>query len=113
MANRQVTANKFYHYAIVDTATAAAGYFCAEINPRGQKIGIGSNRIYFSVRDNPGAALVTLQFKCPTDSNWSDHSTYNTNARKVIVESAVDVAWRAGVKQNDYISGSVTFGFDW
>ena len=113
MANRLVTANAFYHYAIVDTAPAAAGFPCTEINPREQKIGIGSNRIYFSVRDNPGAALVTLQFKCPTDSNWSDHSTYNTNARKQIIESAVDVRWRAIVKQGDYINGAVTFGFDW
>ena len=115
MANRLVTANAFYHYAIVDTAPGAAGYPCTEINPREQKIGIGSNRVYFSVRSNinPVSALVTLQFKRATDTAWSDHSTYNTNACVQIIDGANEARWRAIVKQGDYITGSVTFGFDW
>ncbi len=56
---------------------------------------------------------VTLQFRCPDDSDWSDYSTYTSTVRKVVDGGASKVQWRAIVKDGAYTSGTKRFGFDW
>lgn len=109
MANAQST-DDYYSYATVDTAPAAAGYWTEAVNIRQLK---NIHDIFFSIRGS-GQMNVTLQFKCPGDSTWTDYNAYNTsNIRKRIAGGAAGVQWRAGVKSGDRISGECIFGFDW
>ena len=109
MANAQTSSDR-YEYATVDSNPGAAGYYTEKVGIQGK--GFGLEWIFFSIR-GAGEMLVTLQFKCPGDSAWTDHSTYNDNVRKKINGPAAGVHWRAGVKQGDRTSGEKTFGFDW
>ena len=56
---------------------------------------------------------VTLQFICPGDASWSDYDTYTAVTREKVEGAAAGVRWRAGVKDADWTSGTLTFGFDW
>ena len=105
--NSQSSAGR-YEYATVDTDPAAAGYWTNEINPRGKS----QNQVYFSLRGS-GSMTVTLQFICTGDASWTDYDTYTAVTRLKIEGAAAGVRWRAGVKDTDYTSGSLTFGFDW
>ena len=121
MANAKST-NRNYEYAVVDTAPGAAGYWTNIVNPR--KSGI--SRLFFSIRntdieDSSGAAdaviIVTLQFKCSGDLDWQDFY-YSSDGfvigdRVEIGDIGPGTQWRAGVKDQDFTSGSVKFGFDW
>lgn len=125
MANSKVSGtNK--EYAVVDTAIDSAdeGYYTNVVSPRviakDQKV----NKIYFSIREtgtdesvDVADATVSLQFRCEGDGRWQDY--YNAGVpfasgdRVAIEDTGAGVEWRAGVKWDDYTSGSVTFGFDW
>ena len=109
MANAKST-NDYYQYATVDTAPGAAGYYTNAVGIRQKRL---VRTIWFSIR-GAGQMSVTLQFKCPGDTDWTDYNTYNaSNTRKLIRGGAAGVHWRAGVKQGDRISGECVFGFDW
>ena len=73
------------------------------------------SQIYFSVRDaaGTGTMTVTLQFICPGETVWTDYDTYTAVTRLLIEGAAAGVSWRAGVKDADYTSGELIFGFDW
>ena len=105
--NSQSSAGR-YEYATVDTDPAAAGYWTNVVNPRGKS----QNQIYFSVRGS-GSMTITLQFICTGDATWTDYGSYTTVTRVKVVGGAAGVRWRAGVKDADYSSGELTFGFDW
>lgn len=121
MANSRKS-GEYYEYAVVDTAPGSAGYYTNVVQPR--KLGIG--KLFFSIRntdieDSSGAAnasvVVTLQFKCVGDADWQDYyndgNDFEIGQRECIEAYAGGVSWRAGVKDQDYTSGSVIFGFDW
>jgi len=114
---------EFKRYATVDT-DPADGYFTDEVSIRKLAKTNKLDKIYFSVREasdsesvDTSVITVTLQFKCSSDGRWQDY--YNDGSdiaigdRKQIEDTGADVFWRAGVKEGDYTSGSVTFGFDW
>ena len=123
MANRRVSgANK--EYAIVDTLPTSAGYFTNHICPRDKK----GEKVFFSIREtnadisaNPSALssiTVILQFLCPGDSAWTDFINLDGSAfvignRVELQDIGAGVLWRAGVRDDEYINGAVTFGFDW
>jgi hypothetical protein len=98
-------------YATVDTGPSSPGYFTDEVNMSK----IGKRKVFFSVRDMGTSfdATVTLQFKCIGDDGWSDYDTYSSSIRKAIEGEGEHVRWRAGIKDTDYTSGTVRFGFDW
>lgn len=111
-----------YEYATVDTAPGPSGYWTEPVRAHDKSV----KKIFFSIRetdldDSSGAPasdiVVTLQFKCPGDVDWQDYyndgADYEIGQREVIEDSGAGVVWRAGVKDQDYTSGSVTFGFDW
>lgn len=100
-----------YEYATVDTAPGADGYFTNEVSIRKQS-DRADRKVWFSVRGT-GSMTVTLQFKCPGDSTWTDYDTYTSNERKVVEGGSAGVKWRATVKNGDHTSGSKTFGLDW
>lgn len=116
------TGNDKFRYAIVDTDPAAAGYWTDAIHVKYLKDRRGATNVYFSVRGT-GDMIVTLQFRCPEDATWTDYDTYTVTGgwagsrssapRILIVEDGTNVLWRAGVKDADYTSGDLIFGFDW
>jgi len=109
-ANRQNTSSG-HAYAFVDTDPAAAGFWTASVNVKRETSRNNVKDVYFSYRGT--GSIVTLQFKCTGDADWSDYATYTTVTRVVIGDSGDGVLWRAGVKDADYSSGNTTFGFDW
>jgi len=107
MANLKDTGRR-YKDAIVDTAPGADG-FATNIVKGSTK---GSGYLVFSVR-GMGDATVTLQFKGLGDSSWTDLKTYITNDRELLEGSGNGVEWRAIIKDTNYTSGTIKFGFDW
>lgn len=126
MANsRNSSTNR--EYATVDTNPGATGYFTNSVCPR-SKVKDGIDKVFFSIRETdadisaaPSALssiIVTLQYKCPEDDRWTDYvsldgSTFTIGNRVLIEDYGVGVLWRAGVVDDGFTSGSVTFGFDW
>jgi len=121
MANSRKSGGR-YEYATVDTAPGSAGYFTNAVHPANLNI----DKLFFSIRttdheDSSAAGeasvVVTLQFRCVGDLEWQDYyndgNDFAVGQREVIDAHAYGVQWRAGVKDADYTSGSVTFGFDW
>jgi hypothetical protein len=115
MANSRVSED-YREYATVneDPSTSVDGYWTNPVNPRKNRL----DRIFFSVRETAAgssafSAIVTLQFRCLGDEEWNDYATYTSSDRKRIEDDGAGVQWRAGVKNGDYTSGEVTFGFDW
>lgn len=114
MANSKSN-NDYYHYATVDADPTASGYFCDPVNPETihRKYNFNLMYVFFSVRGS-GSMTVTLQFKCPGDSDWTDYDTYASNTRELIECGIGGVQWRAGVTASaNYTSGEKTFGIDW
>lgn len=111
MANANVSGTG-KEYATVDTAPAAGGFWTASIGMREKRI----PQVFFTIRGT-GDAVVTLQFKCDGDTDWTDFNNDGvalvTGDNKVIEGSSANMLWRAGVKQGAYTSGSITFGFNW
>lgn len=128
MANSQ-SSGTYYEYATVDTQPTAAGYGTKEISPQEicGKRKAGASCVYFSIReseaDSSGASdtsniKVNLQFHCPGDAGWQDYKLINGTVldvghRIAITDKGRGVIWRGWVKDNDFGSGKVTFGFDW
>lgn len=103
MANIKISRNRSKH-AYVDSAPGTGGFATDEVGVKG--------KIFFSVRGE-GSMTVTLQFKVPGDDFWSDYGTYTSVSRDVIETATEHEKWRAIVKDGDYTSGNLTFGFDW
>ena len=124
MANSQNSGSN-YEYATVDTYTSA-GYFTIAVDARHvYKLGA---KLFFSIREalanvseapsDTSTVTVALQFLCPGDADWTDYvpldgSSFAVGNRIQIDDNAAGVLWRAGVRSDEYTSGSVTFGFDW
>jgi hypothetical protein len=127
MANsRSSGANK--EYATVDTRPTSAGYFTNEVDVRLLSKNDKVKKLFFSIRETaadisaaPSALstiTVVLQFRCPGDAAWTDYvdlagSSLAIGNRLIIEDGGAGVFWRAGVRDDEYTSGSVTFGFDW
>ena len=129
MANSR-SSGQFKEYATVDTQPSGAtlGYWTNEVCLRDkQNDGVAKEKMYFSIRENEsdssGASdtssmTVTLQYKCDGDAGWQNYVPLDGSAlavgnRLVIEDTGAAARWRAGVKDGDYTSGSLTFGFDW
>jgi hypothetical protein len=125
MANSQNSGTN-YEYATVDTRPTSAGYFTKKVNLRSKLKG-GATKLFFSIREATAdvsanaSALSTitvgLQFKCPGDLGWTDYVDLAGSSlaigNRVELSDMGLVDWRAGVVDDNYTSGSVTFGFDW
>ena len=126
MANSR-TSGDFKEYATVDSAPAGLGYFTNTVDLRLLRKNNRENRAYFSIREaesdsseasDTSVMTVTLQYKCEGDEGWQDYVPLDGSAlvvgnRVVIEDSGAAVLWRAGVKDGEFTSGSITFGFDW
>jgi len=126
MANSR-TSGAFKEYATVDTLPTGLGYFTNTVNVRAIRKTNKELRIYFSIREeeadsseasDTSTMTVTLQYMCDGDSGWQDYVPLDGSAlavgnRVVIEDSGAAVLWRAGVKDGEFTSGSLTFGFDW
>ena len=126
MANRR-SSGQFKEYATVDEAPTGLGYFTNTVDLRNLRKAKSETRMYFSIREweaDSSAASdtseigITLQFKCEGDLGWQnyvslDGSELGVGNRVAIEDSAAAVLWRAGVLTGNYVSGSITFGFDW
>lgn len=126
MANSR-SSGEFYKYATVDTNPGAEGYWTEEISIRFLKKKLKVEKVFFSIREfeadsseasDTSDVTVRLQFKCPGDAGWQDlyrnSGSGNLVGERIAIEdTAANVLWRAGVKDGDYVSGKVTFGFDW
>lgn len=128
MANGR-SSGTYKEYATVDTLPTATGYYTNEVCLR-DKVNAGNakDKMYFSIRETaedvseaPSAlstVTVALQFKCDGDTAWTDYvslgaETLAVGNRLTIEDMGAAVRWRAGVRSDEYTSGSVTFGFDW
>ena len=128
MANSR-SSGVYKEYATVNTAPEGSdlGYWTNEVCLRDkQNDGVAKGKMYFSIReaeaDSSGeedaTSTVTLQYKCDGDLGWQDFvdlagNTLAVGNRLIIEDTGAAVRWRAGVKDGDFTSGSVTFGFDW
>lgn len=127
MANARSSGTN-YEYATVDTRPTSAGDFTNAICPRDKLKTDKVRQIFFSIRETnadisaaPSALstiTVVLQYRCQGDAAWTDYvdlagSTFAIGNRVVLEDSGNGVDWRAGVRDDEYTSGSVTFGFDW
>lgn len=129
MANSK-SSGDYKEYATVDTQPSGSelGYWTNEVCLRDKvNDGTAKGKMYFSIRefetDSSGASdtssmTITLQFKCDGDAGWQDYldfagSTLAVGNRLIIEDTAAGVRYRAGVKDGDFISGKITFGFDW
>ncbi len=111
MANGKLNGPR-YKYASIDSAPAAAGYWCDSVSMSAEN----ANELFLNVSGG-GAATVTIQYKLPhTGSVWTDYvtaETLETGARFRLDDHGAGVKWHVGVKQGDYTSGTVIAGFDW
>lgn len=120
MANIKIKSTR-HEYALVEEAPEVGGFWTDPVS----MVRNGANlvKIFFSVREaveapvTPSLVKITMQFKCPTDTFWTDY--YNNDEDHPVGERGVvegfsqSVEWRAGVKEGDYSSGAVKLGFDW
>ena len=110
MANSKLNGNR-YSYATVDAAPGADGYWCNSVSMTSKD----TKAIFFSQRGG-GVATVTIQFRCPGDSSWTDLTTneiIEDGVRFRVDDFGAGVKYRAGVKNGAYSSGDVIIGFDW
>lgn len=128
MANSR-SPGEFHEYATIDTQPSgdALGYWTNDVSPRELQKKLKISRVYFSIREaesdssqasDTSSMTVTLQYKCPGDAGWQDYvsldgSSLAVGNRLMIEDFAAAMQWRAGVKDGDYTSGSITVGFDW
>ncbi len=110
------TKKESHSYASIDEAPVADGYWCEEVSMNKNK----TNKLYWS-RRGAGVGTVTIQFRCPGDSAWTDYVTDEglaSGERFIIDDNAAGVRWRTGIKEdtsadNTYTSGTITVGLDW
>ena len=115
-------------YATVDTRPTSAGYFTNAVDVRLLRKNKKVDKLYFSIREatadisaNPSALstiTVVVQFKCDGDAGWTDYvplggESFAIGNRLALDDFGAAVHWRAGVVDDGFTSGSVTFGFDW
>lgn len=121
MANQRISGERSV-YALVDSAPDTEGFWTSNVNLSKLKTNYNASRVYFSIREAESSGgsdvTVTLQFKCEGDTEWTDYapldgSTFAIGNRILMEDFAQGVVWRAGVKSDGYVSGSVLFGFDW
>jgi len=127
MANSR-DSDHYKEYATVDTAPSGSelGYWTNEVCPRDKWKDGAPGKLYFSIRESDtdssaasstSVMTVTLQFKCDGDAGWQDYynggTAYVAGDRVLIEDTGAAVRYRAGVKDGDFTSGSLTFGFDW
>ena len=129
MANSR-SSGVYKEYATVNIAPSGSdlGYWTNEVCLRDeQKDGVAKGKMWFSIReaevdssdaDIDSTTTVTLQYKCDGDLGWQEFVDFAGNElvvgnRLIIEDTGAAVRWRAGVKDGDFGSGSVTFGFDW
>jgi len=124
MANRVTVSDEYREYAVVDGAVGS-GYFGGEVDMADLKALKSIERIFFSIREEAAEGsiddsdiTVSLQFKLLGDERWQDYvpldsSTLAIGNRLRIEDDGSAAKWRAGVKEDNYTSGSVIFGFDW
>lgn len=113
MANAKVNGGSS-RYASIDTAPGAEGYFSDSVGITHEN----ASPLFFSRRSGAvaGVGTITIQFKCPGDTDWTDYLTdldLSVGARHIIDDEGAGVSWRAGVKQGDYTSGVILVGLDW
>lgn len=103
-----------YEYATVDTAPGASGYATETVNARKVRKKSQFREIWFSIGGS-GTMTVTLQFlRVDVDgSTWNDYASYTSSEYKQLLEGAVNISWRAIVKQGNHTSGQKIFGFAW
>jgi hypothetical protein len=129
MANSR-SSGDYKEYATVNTQPSGAqlGYWTNEVCLRDKiKKGLAKDKMFFSIRESESDSsqasdtsviTVTLQFKCDGDVGWQDYKDLNeaelvVGNRLTIEDIGAAVRWRAGVKDGNYTSGELTFGFDW
>ena len=128
MANSR-SSGEFKEYATINTAPsgAALGYWTNEVVPRDLKKRLKIEAFYFSIREyesdssqasDTSSMTVSLQFMCVGDLGWQDYKSLDgaslaVGNRLEITDFGAGARWRAGVKDGDYTSGSITVGFDW
>ena len=129
MANSR-SSDTYKEFATVDTQPSgtALGYWTNEVCLRDKiKAGSARKKMFFSIREyepdssgasNTSSMTVTLQFMRAGDTGWQDWADLSGNTLAVgnvlvIEDTAAGSRWRAGVKDGDYTSGKITFGFDW
>jgi len=123
------SSGEFKEYATIDTQPSgdALGYWTNEVVPRDLKKKLKIEKFYFSIREaeadssqasDTSSMTVTLQFQCVGDLGWQDYVDLSGSSLAVgnclsIDDFAAGKRWRAGVKDGDFTSGSITVGFDW
>jgi hypothetical protein len=124
MANAKDSGNNKL-YATVDTDPEAGGFFTDILDPRELMKTNKVSKVFFSIREagdtqsvDASVITVVLQFKCDGDDRWQtyvplDGSSLAIGNRIALEDFGANVKWRAGVEDDGYTSGSVTFGFDW
>lgn len=128
MANNK-SSGEFYEYITINEQTSGTdlGDWTNEVVPRDLKKKLKIQAFYFSIREyesdssqasDTSSMTVTLQFMCPGDLGWQDYVDFSGNSLAVgnrleITDFAAGARWRAGVKDGDWTSGSITVGFDW
>jgi len=130
MANsRSSGVNKEYATVNIAPSGTELGYWTNEVCLRDKRnSGVAKDKMYFSIREtdadssedvsDTASMTVSLQFKCDGDLGWQafvplDGSELAVGNRLIIEDTGAAVRWRAGVKDGDYTSGILTFGFDW
>jgi len=124
MANRVTVSDEFREYAVVDSSVGT-GFFGGEVSMADLKNRKNITKIFFSIREeaeegsiDSSEITVSLQFKCLGDERWQDFVSLDGSELAIgncleIKDSSSARIYRAGVKEGDYTSGSVIFGFDW
>ena len=125
----EISSDTYKEYVTIDEQPSGdtLGYWTNEVDPRELQKKKNVKKIYFSIREyetdssqasDTSSMTVSLQFKCDGDLGWQDYVSLDGSElamgnRLVMEDFAANVKWRAGVKDGDYTSGSVTVGFDW
>ena len=125
MANSRTSGGR-WEYATVNAAidSSEEGYYTNSVSLETKKNRLAP-RLYFSVREassnesvDASVMTVSLQFRCKGDGRWQDFNYNDGTAfvagdRIILEDMGPNVEWRAGVKWDEYTSGSLIFGFDW
>jgi len=119
----------YKEYVTIDEQPSGVtlGYWTNEVDPRELQKNKKVKKIYFSIREyetdssqasDTSSMTVSLQYKCDGDLGWQDYvsldgSSLAVGNRLLMEDFAANVKWRAGVKDGDFTSGTITLGFDW
>lgn len=112
MADKQLS-GRHYEYVKITTVPGADGDWCEPVTVKKSK---DVEALFFSRRGG-GTATVSIQFKTPeSGAAWTDYLTdedLSDGVRLRLDELGTGVQWRAGVKNGNFTSGTITVGFDW